>query len=111
MIILDEEIPLKANIRFSFRRYWLLWVILLVTITFDFLSTLLFMAHDGINTEKNFIIRWLAYHAGVLPGVFLGKMLQIISAIGFAALSATLARATLLLMLLLNIAAVFNNVL
>ncbi len=111
MLILDEEIPLKDNIRLSFQRHWLLWLILILTTIFDFVSTLLFMWEDGIHTEKNFIVRWLAINIGIIPGVFLAKILQIFSAIGFSALSSTLARATLLLILLLNTMAIIHNLL
>ena len=107
--ILDEEIQLKENIKASFRLYWYLWLILLVTAYFDFVTTVLFMDQDGIQLERNFIVRWLAFSIGILPGVFLGKFLQILAAIVFSALSLRLARATLLLMHFLNLVAVIIN--
>ena len=82
-----------------------------MTVFFDFVTTIIFMWQDGIHTEKNFIVRWLASTVGIIPGVFLGKLLQIIAAMGFSSLSFSLARATLLLILLLNLVAVFNNLL
>ena len=109
MIILGDIIPLKENIRTSFRLYWILWLILILTAFFDFVTTLLFMLHDGIHTEGNFIVRWLASTIGVVPGVFIGKSLQVIAAIGFSSLSLSLSRAVLLLMLLLNLVAVVMN--
>ena len=111
MLILESEIPLKENIKQSFRRYWYLWIILLATAFFDFITTILFMRQDGIHTEGNPVIRYLAYTIGMIPGVFIGKLLQIISAIGFSALAPSLARATLLLILLLNVVAIIGNVL
>ena len=109
MRILGEEIPLKANLQASFQRYRLLWIILLVTASLDYLTTLYFMWQDGIHTEQSLVVRWLAYQIGIVPGVLLGKSLQILAALGFSALSLALARATLLLMLLLNIVAVVDN--
>lgn len=111
MRILDEEIPLKENLTTSFRKYWYLWIILLVTAFLDFVTTLLFMQNDGIQFERNLLIRWLAYTLGIVPGVFIGKSLQILAAIVFSALSLKLARATLLLILLLNLVAVIVNLL
>lgn len=111
MLILGTEIPLKENIKQSFRRYWYLWIILLATALLDFVTTVIFMWQDGIHTEGNIIVRYLAYTIGVIPGVFLGKFLQIIAAIGFSALAPSLARATLLLILLLNFVAIIKNVL
>lgn len=109
--ILDEEILFKENLKASFRLYWYLWLILLVTAFFDFVTTVLFMQEDGIQFERNFIIRWLVSTIGVLPGVFLGKFLQILAAIGFSALSLAFSRAILLLILLLNLVAVIINLL
>lgn len=111
MQILDEEIPLKENLKTSLRKYWYLWLALLASVFFDFVTTLLFMQNDGIQFEKNLVVRWLASTLGIIPGVFIGKSLQIIAAIIFSALSLTLARATLLLILLLNLVAVIVNLL
>lgn len=109
MLILGEHIPLKENLKTSFRRYWYLWLILLLTALFDFVTTVLFMLNEGVDKEANIVVRWLASTIGVFPGVFVGKSLQIIAAIGFSALSLSLARATLLLLLLLNLVAVVIN--
>ncbi len=111
MIVLGSEIPIKANIQQSFRDHRYLWFILLATVFFDFVSTVLFMERDGIRTEGNLVVRNLAFTVGIIPGVAIGKLLQIIAAISFSALSASLARATLLLILLLNVVAVFKNLL
>ena len=109
--ILGEEIPLKENLKTSLRRHWILWVILLLTASLDFITTVSFMWHDGIDTERNLVVRWLASTIGILPGVFLGKSLQIVAAVAFSSLSLSLARAVLLLILLLNLVAVFINLL
>lgn len=111
MIVLGTQIPLKANIKRSLRHYWYLWLILLITVFFDFITTVLFMRHDGIHTEGNTIVRYLAYTLGIIPGVAVGKLLQIIAVIGFSALAPSLARAILLLIILLNFVAIIKNVL
>jgi len=109
VVILGTEISLVANVKQSFRLYWYLWLILLVTVCFDFVTTVLFMQRDGIHTEGNAVVRNLAYTLGVFPGVAIAKFLQIIAAIGFSALAPSLARATLLLILLLNLVAIIKN--
>jgi len=111
LIILGEEIDLKRNLSDSLNRYWLLWVLLLLTAFLDYLSTLNFMFVDGIDTEANGVVRWFVYEFGVVVGVFLGKGLQVLAAIVFVSLTQKLARAVLLLLVLLNAAAVVNNLL
>ena len=110
MRILDEEIRLKENITESFNKHMIFWVILVVTVAFDFMTTLIFMHQDGIQKEKNEIIRWLAFTFGIIPGVLLGKIFQIIAAIGFCSLSLKYSRAILLLLIMLNIFAIIINV-
>ena len=109
MLILSEQVPLKENLKTSLRRYWFLWLILLLTAFFDFVTTVLFMSYEGIDAEANPVIRWLVTKIGIFPGVFFGKSLQIIAAIGFSALSMSLARAILLLLVLLNVVAIIIN--
>lgn len=111
MQILDEQVSLKENLRNSLKRHWLLWVLLVLTVFLDYLSTLYFMFLDGVHTEGNTVIRWLAYEFGVVIGVFLGKSLQIFAALCFVSLTQKLARAVLLLLVLLNAVAVINNLL
>jgi len=83
---------------------------LLLTVVLDYLSTLYFMFFDGVGAEANAVIRWLVYAFGVIAGVFLGKSLQVVAALVFVALSQSLSRAVLLLLLLLNLLAVINNI-
>jgi len=109
MILLGEEVPLKENLGKSLLKYRWLWFALLVTAALDFVSTVSFMGNVGIDYEKNFVIRWLAQTIGIIPGVLLGKFLQILAAIVFSALSFKLARAILLLILLLNLMAIAVN--
>ena len=109
MQILDQEIQIVENIKASFRRYWYLWIALFITAFFDFATTILFMCKEGIQQEGNSIIRLLAYKLGIIPGVLLGKSLQIVAAIGFSALSLNMSRTILLLILLINLFAVIVN--
>jgi hypothetical protein len=111
MQILGDQIPLKRNIRTSLRLHRVLWLVLVLTSFLDFVTTVLFMWHDGIQSEGNVVVRWLASTIGVIPGVFMGKSFQIIAAVGFSSLSLSLSRAVLLLMLLLNVVAVVGNLL
>lgn len=111
MHILGDNIPLKDNLKLALQRHWLLWVLLVLTVFLDYLSTLYFMFLDGVQTEGNALIRWLAYEFGVVVGVFLGKSLQILAALCFVSLTQKLARAVLLLLVLLNAVAVINNLL
>lgn len=109
MQILGEEVPLKQNLLNSLRKHWVLWPLLLVTVVFDFLSTLLFMSQYGIHVEKNLVVRWLALTLGVIPGVAVGKSLQIVAAAGFSALSFKYSRAILLLIVGINLLATLFN--
>jgi len=67
------------------------------------------MTVDGIDHEANIIIRWLALMIGIVPGVIIGKCLQLVSAIGFTALSLKYSRAMLILMISLNLLAAYHN--
>ncbi|NIO41691.1 MAG: hypothetical protein GTO41_16835, partial [Burkholderiales bacterium] len=75
--ILGEEVDLKENLLKSLRHHRLLWSALVITACVDFFSTLLFMSQYGILVEKNLVVRWLALTSGVVPGVLIGKLLQI----------------------------------
>lgn len=111
MHILDEKVGLKANLKFSFQQHRWLWFLLLLTVVLDYFSTLNFMFSDGVHTEANNVVRWLVEQFGVYTGVLLGKSLQVVAAIGFVCLSKKLARAVLLLLVLLNAVAVIHNLL
>lgn len=111
MHLLGEEVSLLENLKSSFWRHWLLWCLFLLTVCLDYLSTLFFMVSDGIDTEANNIIRWLAYEWGMVIGVLIGKSLQVFAVATFISLSKKLTRAVLLLLTLLNTVAVINNLL
>lgn len=109
MDILGQQIELKNNLIKSLRSHQLLWILLVVTATFDFASTLFFMSARGVHVEQNLLVRWLATNIGVIPGVLIGKLLQLAAVATFSALSARLSRAVLLLVVLLNFFAIYVN--
>ena len=91
MLILGDEISLKTNLLASLRGHWLLRMSFLLTMLLDYLSTLYFMVFDGVDTEANGVVRWLVYEFGMITAVFLGKSLQLVAALGFVALTQSLA--------------------
>ncbi|MBL4660162.1 MAG: hypothetical protein JKY19_07385 [Alcanivoracaceae bacterium] len=109
MKILDEDIALLDNLKKSFCRYWFLWLVLLVTIVLDSVTTVVFMQDDGISFEANLLIRWLALTLGIIPGVVFGKALQLVAAMAFSALSLKHSRAILMLLTALNLFAIYYN--
>jgi hypothetical protein len=76
--IFDQEIPLKENLRFSLNRYTAWWIILLVTMIFDFFTTIYFVDKYGVATEGNSLVSWLIRNLGLVAGVLVGRILQLI---------------------------------
>ncbi|WOH36672.1 hypothetical protein RI844_15025 [Thalassotalea fonticola] len=109
MTILDREVSLQQNLFYALQKYRIFWFILLLTATLDYVTTLQFMIKDSIALEANLVVRYLAYEFGIFAGVLIGKLLQIFSAMAFCALSKELSRAVLLLIILLNCAAIYIN--
>ena len=110
MQILGSHVPLWKNLLGSLQRHWLLWSLLMVTALLDFATTMGFMSEYGIRVERNTVVRWLALNLGMVPGVLIGKSLQIIAAAGFSALSLKYSRAILLLIIGINSLAILGNV-
>lgn len=110
MLILDQEIPLKENLRFSLKRYRVWWIILLVTMVLDFFTTLYFVEKYGVVTEGNSVVGWLIRNLGLVAGVFFGKLLQLFSVTVFASLHQKLGNIFLLVVVLFNFWAVVVNV-
>ena len=110
MQILDQEIPLKENLRFSLKRYTAWWIILLVTMIFDFFTTLYFVEKYGVATEGNSLVSWLIRNLGLVAGVFVGKLLQLFSVTVFVSLHQKLGNIFLLIVVLFNFWAVVVNV-
>ena len=111
MRLLGDAIPLRENLSRSLDRDPVWWVLLVVTAAADFLSTTAFMHESGIHHEQNAIVRYLAYTVGIVPGAALGKLLQLIAAMGLCALSFRLSRLVLVCLVLLNTWAVLINLL
>ena len=110
MQILDQNISLKKNLTTSLRRHWLLWTVLVVTAMLDFASTMGFMTEYGVRVEKNMVVRWLAQNLGIIPGVLIGKSLQVLAAAALTALAPRYSRAILLLIVGINLLAFLANV-
>lgn len=109
MQILDQEIPLKENLRFSLKRYRVWWIILLVTMVFDFFTTLYFVEKYGVETEGNSLVSWLIRNLGLVAGVFIGKILQLVPVTVFVSLHKKLGNIFLLIVILFNFWAVVVN--
>ena len=110
MKVLGEEITFKDNLWFSLNRYPVWWLILLVTIIFDYFSTIFFVDQSGVSAEANLVIGWLMENLGVFTGLVIGKLLQLVSVVGFVCLNRRLGNLFLLMVILLNCWAVVINV-
>jgi len=111
MKVLGESIAFKANLNFSIKRYPVFWLILLVTMALDYLTTVNFVSRDGTQAEANQIVRFLMELAGIEFGVLIAKALQLFAVIVFASLHQRLGNIFLLVVILLNTWAVFVNTL
>lgn len=109
MKILDSEIKFKENILFSLNRYTVWWVILLVTMIFDYITTLYFVSKLGVQAEANQVVGWLIKNVGLYVGLFFGKLVQLVSVVLFVSLSQRLGNLFLLVVILLNCWAVVIN--
>lgn len=109
MRILDQEIPLRENLEFSLNRYRVWWIILLVTMIFDFFSTLYFIEIHGVAVEGNSLVRFLIGNFGLVSGVLIAKILQLFPVTVFASLHQRLGNIFLLIVVLFNFWAVVVN--
>lgn len=109
MKILGSEINIKENLLFSINKYPMWWLILLVTIIFDYLTTLYFVSKLGSDAEANKVIGWLISIFGLYFGVFIGKLMQLLSVTLFVCLSQRLGNLFLLMVILVNCWAVVIN--
>ncbi len=109
MKILGSKVSIKENLLFSLNKYFVLWLILLITIVFDFLTTLNFVSNLGVHAEANIVVAWLMKNFGLGPGVLIGKSLQLIPVLAFVSLSKRMGNIFLLFVVLLNLWAVFIN--
>jgi len=109
MKILGSEINLKQNLLFSLKRYRVWWAILIVTIVFDYLTTLYFVSKLGSDAEANKVVAWLIGNLGLHVGVLIGKLLQLVSVILIVSLSRKVGNLFLLIIIVLNCWAVVMN--
>lgn len=109
MTLLGANINLIENLIFSLNRYRIWWVILLITIIFDYLTTLYFVSKLGPNAEANKVVAWLINNLGLYLGVLIGKLLQLISVLLIVSLSKKVGNLFLLIIILLNCWAVVMN--
>ena len=109
MRILGEEIRLKENLGFSLKRYSIWWFALLITIIFDYFSTLYFVQKYGVKVEGNLLVKGLITHHGVLFGVLVAKILQVSAVAVFASLHQKLGNVFLFIVIFFNLWAVFVN--
>jgi len=111
MRVLGQEVDLKGNLAFSIRRYLVWWLILLVTMIFDYLSTLYFVEKYGSDLEANYVVRILIESFGANIGTLIGKLLQLVAVVFFVSLHRRLGNLFLLIVILLNCWAVVINTL
>ena len=109
MKILGADINLKENFLFSLKRYLVWWAILIVTIIFDYLTTLYFVSKLGPDAEANKVVAWLIHNLGPYLGVLIGKLMQLVSVILIVSLSKKAGNLFLLIIILLNCWAVVMN--
>jgi hypothetical protein len=109
MKILGQPITLERNVRFSFRRYRVWWLILLVTIFFDYITTIFFIEQFGIAAEGNQVISWLMITLGVVTGLVIGKLLQLFAVVVFVSIDRRVGNLLLLIVIALNCWAVVIN--
>ena len=109
MHLLGEEIDFKRNLHHSLTRYRTWWVILIITIIFDYLTTLNFVQAYGPSAEANQVVRWLIEGLGVYVGTAIGKSLQLIAVLTMVSLKQRMGNLFLLVVILLNCWAVVIN--
>lgn len=109
MKVLGERIDFRANLGFSFRRYTVWWIILLVTAAFDGLTTVAFVQSLGAAREANAVARLLINVFGAGPGVLVNKVLQVLAVAVMAGLHRRLGNLFLLVIIVLNCWAVVVN--
>ena len=109
MKLLGQSIPLRENLLFSFRRYTVWWIILLVSMFFDALTTVAFVRELGPEREMNPVVRWLLQSVGIVPGLVIGKLLQLGAVAAFVSLDRRWGNVLMLIVVVLNCWAVVVN--
>lgn len=109
MKLLGSKVEPVRNLKHSVQRYRVWWVILLVSIVFDYLTTLNFVSKVGVRAEANLVIAWLIDNLGLYAGLATGKLLQLLAVVVFVCLQLRLGNLFLLVVILLNCWAVVMN--
>ncbi len=107
--LLGEDLHFRENLLFSFRRYTIWWIILLITMAFDFLSTAGFVWRYGTGAEANMVTRLMMEQFSPNLGNFVGKALQLLSVICFVGLSRKVGNFFILFIILINCWAIVIN--
>jgi len=107
--ILGINVDFLENIKFSTKRYSIWWVLLLVTILLDILTTNAFIAKYGMRAEGNLITRFLMLDLNPFYGNIIGKILQLFSVLFFVGLNKRFGNIFLLFVNLLNCWAIVVN--
>ena len=109
MRILDQDINFKENLHYSLKRYPVWWIILIITMVFDFLSTSVFVAKYGTEAEANITTRFMMETINPYFGNVLGKLLQLISVVCLVSVSRRVGNFFLLFVILINCWAIVVN--
>jgi len=109
MKLLDEDILIKENLLFSLNRYTIWWLILVVTMVYDYLTTTVFVSKYGTVAEANIVTRMMMEHFGSHIGNFLGKIFQLVSVAFFVCIHRRFGNFFLLFVILINCWAIVMN--
>ena len=109
MNLFGEKIAFRENLQFSLQRYFVWWLILIVTMIFDIFTTFVFVSKYGIGAEANMTTKLLMLCFGSYFGNIIGKILQLISVVCFTGLHRRLGNIFLLFIILLNCWAIVIN--
>ncbi len=109
MIILDRETEFRKNVSRLFGDYRFYFYALLVTAFADLFSTIGFMLLTGPEKELNLLVRHLSIHLGIFLGPVIGKTCQILAVCFFSGIVPRLSKAICILVIALNIIAIFMN--
>ena len=109
MKILDQDITIKKNLVYSLKRYPVWWIILIVTMFFDYLTTTVFVAKYGTEAEANITTRFMMESINPYLGNLFGKLLQLITVVCLVSVSRRVGNFFLLFVIVLNCWAVVMN--
>ena len=109
MRLLGEDIKFRENLVFSINRYSIWWIILIITMCFDYLSTTVFVEKYGSEAEANLTTRFMMDYFSPYFGNLFGKVLQLFSVICMVGLNRRFGNFFLLFVILINCWAIVVN--